>query len=63
MDFKTKEKILFLAKQIICELDCVEGLQGSYFVDSVLNAVWNNDGIALETMLNELYEEEDCSYE
>ena len=59
MDFKTKEKILFLAKQLMCELDCIDGLQSSYFVDSVLNGIWNNDSIALETMLNELYEEDE----
>lgn len=63
MDFKTKERILFLTKQLIGELDVIEDYNDYNFVDKVANAVWNNDTIAIETMLQELYEEEECAYE
>ena len=63
MSFNEKEKILFLAKQLIGELDAIEHYNDSVFVDKVANAVWNNDTIAIETMLEELYEEEGCYYE
>ena len=56
MDFQTKEGILYLAKRLIVELDDIEDYRDSQFIDDVVNAVCNNDTVAIETMLEELYD-------